>query len=617
MAQTIEYNIKVNDGGAVRSITQIENELRELNNEIRDVDKNSDVFKKAAKNIQLLEKELEGVQKAVKGLTFEDKVRGIDGAVKVLGGSLQTAVGALGALGIESEALGKFEEKAASVIALGIGLKDLSEGFQQLIPFLGNATKGVKAFTTSLLTNPIVLITGAVAGLAVGLAKFVSTTTDDVVPTTEVLTNMFLSLGNATDFARRNAESYATNLMKIDLAARTTQLERSIAVLSAFGQDTLQLELDLAEKRLEALKAGEEGYEEAFTALLVIRAKIAKKAGEDEAKVYEDAKQAELKRLQEKWQLEQEASELNKEFYAQLGNTEGEAYANAFLQKVSQEFDINTIQIFDADDETIDEELFGDNGFITKFRDGLQDAIDKTIANRETWQGFVDVAQQAFSSLEMVSQSYFDRQQNNLAIERSTIESNTRLTEEQRIAALSNIEQKEKELEIKRIKAENDQFTIKQSLLLAEEILKTKYFVQEQIRIAKLAVANATATAQQIALEGIAQTGKAGMSLGSFVAALGPLGIAVFAASIGGIIASIVAAKRNANNQIKAINSQASSAAGGGGGFNVPTPQSLGVSLGTAPETQEQQPIRAYVLSGDVTNGFEAQAKMSKLRTLN
>lgn len=616
MAQTIEYNIKVNDGGAVRSITQIENELRELNDEIRDVDKNSDVFKKAAKNIQLLEKELEDVQKAVKGLTFEDKVRGIDGAVKVLGGSLQTAVGALGALGIESEALGKFEEKAASVIALGIGLKDLSEGFQQLIPLLGNATKGVKAFTASLLTNPVVLITGAIAGLGVGLAKFVSTTTDDVVPTTEVLKNMFLSLGDSASFARRMVQSYATNLAELNLEKQVTQLERSIAVLSAFGEDTLQLELDLAQKRLEALEAGEEGYEEAFTALLVIRARIAKQAGEDEARVYEEAKQAELRRLQEKWQLEQEASELNKEFYAQLGNVEGEAYANAFLQKVSQEFDINTIQIFDADDETIDEELFGENGFITKFRDGLQDAIDKTIANRETWQGFVDVAQQAFSSLEMVSQSYFDRQQNNLAIERSTIESNTRLTEEQRIAALSKIEEKERELEIKRIKAENDQFTIKQSLLLAEEVLKTKYFVQEQIRIAKLAVANATATAQQIALEGIAQTGKAGMSLGSFVAALGPLGIAVFAASIGGIIASIVAAKRNANNQIKAINSQASGASGGVG-FNVPTAQAQGVSLGTAPETQEQQPIRAYVLSGDVTNGFEAQAKMSKLRTLN
>ena len=618
MAQTIEYDIRVNDGGAVRSIQQIEGELQDLNAEIKKVDPNSDAFKVAAKNIQGLEQELENVNKAVKGLTFEDKVRGIDGAVKVLGGSLQATVGALGTLGIESEALGKFEEKAASVIALGIGLKDLSEGFAQLAPFLKDITKLTKTFNAAVLANPVVLFTAAIAGLVGGFAKLVSVGTDDVVPTMEVLENMFLSLGNAADFATRMAVSYANNLEALASEDRINQMERSIAVMAAFGQNTLDLELQLAEDRLKALKEGEEGYEDALRATLVLRAKVAKKAGEDQATAERTAYEKRLKELQDKWALEAEAEGLNAEFYETLGVSAAQAYADAFETTIKEEFDPMKIIFDDGEFDEVTENLFGPDGFVTKFREGLGDALDETIASEGKWNQFADVAGEAFGYITDLSQQFYDRQLLNLERERSTIESNTKLSEEQRLSALSAVEQKEKELEIRRIKAERDQFTIKQTLLIAEEIMRTKFFVQQQIQQAQLQAAIGATAVTAIATEGAVQAGKASMSLGSFVAQLGPLGIAAFAVTIGGIIASIVSARKRANDAIKALNTgTTSSGAGSSGIVSLPSPAQMGTSLGTAPETMEQQPLRAYVLSGDVKNGFEASAKMSQLRTLN
>ena len=103
------------------------------------------------------------------------------------------------------------------------------------------------------------------------------------------------------------------------------------------------------------------------------------------------------------------------------------------------------------------------------------------------------------------------------------------------------------------------------------------------------------------------------MSLGSFVAALGPFGIAAFAVSIGGIIASIVSARKKAKAQIAAIGGS-SSAPSGTSGFSAP---SLPTVQQQAPQQPQIQPTtRTYVLAGDVTSAQEADAKLSRKRTL-
>ena len=201
--------------------------------------------------------------------------------------------------------------------------------------------------------------------------------------------------------------------------------------------------------------------------------------------------------------------------------------------------------------------------------------------------------------------------------ERNEIINNTALTEEAKAQSLDRISQKEKAVEIRRIKAERDQFTLKQTLLIAEQIMKAKSFAMEQIQIARLNVAKASATAQEIALAGTAAIGKASMSLGSFVAALGPFGIAAFAVSIGGIIASIVSARKKAKASIAAIG--APTGGGDSGGVSIPSMPSTGMGQDTqAPgnDVCATPLVRAYVLSGDARNAQEADAKLAARRTL-
>ena len=162
-------------------------------------------------------------------------------------------------------------------------------------------------------------------------------------------------------------------------------------------------------------------------------------------------------------------------------------------------------------------------------------------------------------------------------------------------------------------------FTIKQSLLIAEEIMRAKAFAAEQIRTAQLAVEKGKATAQQIALDSVSSIGAANMSIGAFVKALGPYGTAAFAISIGGIIASIVAARKKASSAIAALGAPST---GGGGGLGVEAPDFNVV--GASPESQlaqsvsrqQTQPLRAFVVNKDIKDAEELDRTIDFNRSL-
>jgi hypothetical protein len=610
MANTT-YNIDIQVQS--KSLGQLEEELSQINAELKQVKVGSEAFKDLSKQSQNVTKQLEKVNNQIKGVTMEDKFTAANGAVKLLGGSLAGVVGTLGIFGVESEAFGEFEKRAASAIAVAVGFRDVAEGLRDMRTALKGVTVAQLKANAAALANPYVAVGAAVAALTVGLAKYASSLTDDVVPWTTSLKNAFLSFGDAAKYARLQTESYAEGLTKLKEAQDTLQMERSIAVLQAFGQETLDLEIALQERKLAALEEGSEEYDKAFTDILVLRAKRAKKQGEDQAAAFEKGRQEKLKQLQEKWKLEEDMAKLNKEWGEYQGDVAAESFAAMFNKTVKEEIDFGQGFIDSLEDADFEEELFGPTGMVGKFQNGLQEAIDKTIGDKANWDSFLSTANSAFDSLTDASQQRYDRELLNLDRQRSAIESNIHLSEEERIASLNRIEEKEKQTEIRRIKAERDQFQLKQMLILMETVMNAKMYAQEEIQIAKLNVSKATATAQEIALAGAAQVGKASMSLGSFVAALGPFGIAAFAVSIGGIIASIVSARKKAKAQIAAIGGS-SSAPSGTSGFSAP---SLPTVQQQAPQAPQIQPTtRTYVLSGDVTSAQEADAKLSRKRTL-
>ena len=95
----------------------------------------------------------------------------MDGASKVLAGSVATLVGGFGLLGIESEKLQFLETQATNAIAFAIGIKDLSEGAGQLAVAFKKA--GISAKLFGAVTKKALIATG-IGALVVALGTVIA-----------------------------------------------------------------------------------------------------------------------------------------------------------------------------------------------------------------------------------------------------------------------------------------------------------------------------------------------------------------------------------------------------------------------------------------------------------
>lgn len=627
MATTIEYNIKVNDGGATRTVSQIEMELHELNEEIKDVDVNSDVFKKAAKNIQALTKELDEANLAIAGVTDEDKIRGFQGAIDIVGGSVAGLTGAIGLLGLESEEFEKFTAYAANAIAFSEGIRTAAQGLVDLREVVLKAKAANDAFNLSLLRNPLVIVGAALAALVAGLVEYAHRLTP-AVSRTETFTNFLLSMGNASRFAALQAQSLVDAQKEIASEETLLRLDRSIQVLQAFGQNTIDLQIQLAEKQLEELEKGSEEYDDKLTEILVLRAQKTKKAEEDRAVAEQNAYAKELERLQLKWELEQEAEGFRQEYYEMFGKESAMTFTEAFNKTVEENvFDPNDVLVMDEYDPDNDPVLQGLIEQGKQIRENnvqiRKDQLEQVEEEKANWQQRFSIVSQGLDAITELQNSSFELTMDRLSRERDEVLGNTSLTQEERERAIAEIEAKERKAQIQKIKRDRDAFTIKQTLVAAELVLEATSTAQKQILMAQLSAAEAVNAGKSLAIEGAVQTGKASMSIGAFMAALGPLGIAAFGVAIAGVIASIIAARRAAKSQIAGLGVSSdlgdlSSVVTPNAPVSAQMDQTPMIPTGISAEDifNQQAPVRAYVLEGDVADSSEAAAKLNQRRTL-
>ena len=614
-----------------KSVGELESELSKINEELKQVKIGSQAFKDLSADSQQLTAQLEKVNREIEGFTMDKKIETAQGAVLGLAGGLEATVGTLGLLGVESEAFGKFEEKAISALTAARGFIDLSDGFGKLAKNISFATIKSKIFG---ITTKQALIATGIGIFAVALGSIIAYW-DDIIKGVNKAAEKFPLLGIIITKIEDGFNSLIESMRPVleffglipDAAekANTKQIEgnekviasnqKQIDILKIKGatQEEIykkQEELIMAElDNLKRTDAEAEDIEAKSHELTLLRIT-------EETRARKEAFDTRIKQIQLSETLEKERVALEQEWFANFGDEAAMSFVEAFDKTVEENFEPEFI---DEEFDQVFDGLLGEDGVVTKFRQGLDDALTETLANKERWTSFFNLASQAFGNIEMLSQQKYDRTLLNLQRERDEIISNTNLTEQQRLEALAVVEKKERNAEVRRIKAERDQFTLKQTLAGLEAIMNAKMFAIEMVQIAKKQVANATATAQEIALAGIAATGKASMSLGAFVAALGPFGIAAFAVTIGGVIASIISARKAAKSQIAAISGGAGG--GGGGGSQVGAAPSSGLANledTSAPQFSGAQPaMRTYVLSGDVTSAQEADNKINKRRTIN
>ena len=279
MAIKKQIEIDVN----TKSLGQLENMLSNVNEELKNVDRNSDTFKELAAKSQILNKEIEKINNQIEGIGLDDKLMAADGAAKIFGGSLSAVVGTLGTLGIESEAFGAFEEKAASAIAVGLGIKDVSEGFGQFTQVMKKSGIAAKLFGST--TSRALIATGV--GAFVVLLGTVIAYWDDITKSVKRFANNVPFVGDAINFVKDTFNSLFDAARPVleflgilpdaaEVAAQKTkevtsgvikELERELALAQARGDSEKQLfklREQLLQQELSMLQQGNADKDEIY-----------------------------------------------------------------------------------------------------------------------------------------------------------------------------------------------------------------------------------------------------------------------------------------------------------------------------------------------------------------
>ncbi len=286
-----------------QSLGQLEQQLESVNQELKTLDRNSDAFKEAAAKSQLLNKEIEKINNEIEGFNLDDKLFAADGAAKIFAGTLSAAVGTLGTLGVESEAFGEFEKKAASAIAVGLGIKDVSEGFSQVAQAAKKSGIATKLFgnvtKTALIATGVgvfVVALGTVVAYWDDITKAVKRFASNVPFVGKAIEGIKQTFNDLFDAAKPILEFLGILPDEAERAAIATkkatessiaEIQREIAIAEASGKSAkkiFDLKKSLLEEELRLLKLANDDKEAIFakeTELLALQAAEQKRIREN------------------------------------------------------------------------------------------------------------------------------------------------------------------------------------------------------------------------------------------------------------------------------------------------------------------------------------------------
>ena len=164
MAQTYKYQIVGDTQPAVKGNEALDASINKVDNSTKQLQK--DLGKTSVESNKAFGAELETKIKA-----SDAQIKRISGTVGLLTGTLSTAIGALGLLGIDDEQIKGFQQATLSVLALGsgaaqaiTGIKDITES-RKLLTELNNAS------TVSEIENTNALVSNAAAAETVTVAQ--------------------------------------------------------------------------------------------------------------------------------------------------------------------------------------------------------------------------------------------------------------------------------------------------------------------------------------------------------------------------------------------------------------------------------------------------------------
>ena len=640
--QTINYDINVNAGDSSRTIQQIEQELNELNQEIKEVGVGSAAFNKASTNIQKLEGELQKANSAVEGFTLDKKLQAADGAIKLTSGAVTGLVGGLGLLGIQSENFDKLTAQATSAIAFGMGLKDISEGYSQIVKSEAAAAIGAKLFgnatRTAIAATGIGLlvvalgtiiaywdeISAAVGGVSEEMSDSLETQTEmvdlseqqfDAISATENT----LRLSGKTEREIRDLKIQQTeetiNALEAQLItqeevknAQVAASERNRAILQGVIR-FVSLPLTLLLGTVDAITAalsyipgiGDIGtnLEEGFSGGIASLVFDPEEVEEEGNQAIEDItnKLTQLKNRRDGFKLKEKEEDEKDRQTRKTNRDKDDADDLAAAQKLA---DLKS-QIRDAEANTVAEQRAKELEDLQAHYTNLILLAEENDINTDELKKSRDEAILA------LNQSFLDE---DLAAKKAAADEDAAIVQagldikKQSLQTLSELFGQETALGKAALIA-------KQAILLQELIVNVKSTLSN----AKTAVTNST-------LKGVEATADSAAGLAKTSAAVPfpaniPLIIGYIAQAVG-----IIGAVKSAVGATKGV---ASSIGAGGGGStagitapSAPAISAANIDLGVSPETQVQNnAVQTYVVSGDITSSQEAEAKLNNRRQIS
>lgn len=302
----VPLNIKINDGGAGKTLEQLKNSASALRQEIEKVPLGSKKFNELKTALKQVDSEVQHLDDSLKGLNPEAKADAFLKTTEGIAGGFAVATGAMALFGTESEELEKTMLKVQSALAIAQGVKMVTEGLGKM----GAAFNALKAI---ILANPILTIGLVLTTAVAGIVKFMSAN-DDLTESYEkqkkVIQERFDAVERGYDkeiLLAKAAGKETTELERGKLQATITRIREELKLINqrydlemkraketagAVGSAMTQVLTAENTEHKEQVKALEQSLDDAETSLLAFEIGVQKQISdtiEDSKKKNHDA----------------------------------------------------------------------------------------------------------------------------------------------------------------------------------------------------------------------------------------------------------------------------------------------------------------------------------------
>lgn len=598
MAKTVAFDVEVNSGNSIKTLDSLKKELEQINAELEQTEigsaaftKLSDASRKTASEIKTLNKTFEGLEPQQKTEAFLKGFEAISGAVAV-------TTGTLALFGVESETAGRIEQKVQGAIAIAIGARAIAEGALQArvaarLVAEKAATVATQAATVAqgifnavLNLNPIFLLVTVLAAVTAGMylfSKSIGSNTEDVKKNNEALLRRNQLLQDSADFQVRIAQATGQSATVV----KEAQIEATKASIQ-----TLEAEYKLAKAGEDKVKVANE-IRKAQDDLIIQELEL--------GKVKQDEVDAEKKRLED----------------ARKVRADNAAKDKAERDRVAKEKA--------AEDKAAADKKKMDDDARFKAEQDYLDNVNNLLQNEES-KRILSVAKTYDDLIEQAAQ--FGRDTTELEAARGV--AIQQVLDEQAAERLEKQKAADEKAAAAKKAVDDKKLADDKAIADANKFAQDANIANVQATIGALGslFEEGTAASKVAAIADIAIGTGLGFVNGLDIAqksakATGPA--AAFAFPL--FYAAQIAAVLSAANQAKKILTTVPGGGGAGGTISKPTiqtPSNNFIPVGQQPAGTQltpsfdapTTPVRAYVISGDVSTGLEADSRLRNRRTL-